>query len=144
MRNAIQVIVFDRSDPNQIVCITPVDHEENQTGKPIQTTRVEEIRQSIDKHGFFGGRKDIALVNLWNDDAELIEQHAVYLTTEGIDGDGVKYIGSFHKDQLRQIREKIMDAIDEGHSEMAVYIKGMDTAMFKKRCDDILENLKTT
>lgn len=56
--NGVQTLIFDRSNPNEIVCITPKNHPENKTGKAIQWTRKEELeRRNIH-------RCDIAMVNI--------------------------------------------------------------------------------
>lgn len=58
MINSITTLIFDRSDPNQIVAVYPKGHEEYPEGRKV--TRAEDLK----KGSYYYGRRDLCMVNL--------------------------------------------------------------------------------
>lgn len=103
------VHIIDRSNPDEIVCIT-------QDGQHL--TRVQDMERTLKKYNYWGGRSDIALVNLRADDyCEHCgrgghDQEAVYPTKSGIPRGGAwDYLTDEQQRQCIEINRKIIEQV---------------------------------
>lgn len=117
----INELVFDRSDPDEIVSI-------RKGGQKI--TRLEDLRDQNDSELFFI-RGDIGMVNAREAHCKscTCEDHnwtqfLVYATTTGeLTGEGLKYMSQANINQCREIATRLV-AIAKVHPEFKTYLKG--------------------
>lgn len=76
----LQVGFFDRHELNEVYGIFPKGHKNFPEGKT--ETKIEAIREAIQKYGYWAGRKDICMVNIWIENKP-VTQYVVEPTQSG-------------------------------------------------------------
>jgi hypothetical protein len=107
--SAIQAMIFDRTDPDQIVCVTK---------DGSRRTRLDEIKAA---NGYVG-RNDMAMVNIIAADGSVYKQECIFFTTEGISWGGCKqWFTKAEQAELRDLWRKMVKVARQ-HPEMAGYL----------------------
>lgn len=119
-RRSIDVLHFDRSDPLDVVAI-----ETRPTGKrkhPRKITMIQELRESIREDGYWSGRSDIVMVNMWS--GEWHKQYVAYPTWSGEPhGEALAFLTKDEIETAREQNRKILATLDE-YPEMAFLLSG--------------------
>jgi hypothetical protein len=119
-RRSIDVLHFERHDPHDVVAI-----EMRATGgrkKPRKFTMIREMRDSIRERGYWGGRGDIVMVNMWS--GEWHKQYTASPTWSGEPrGEAMQFLTPEEIERAREQNRKILAATEE-YPEMAFLLSG--------------------
>jgi hypothetical protein len=94
-----KLMIFDRSNLDEVVCIVPVGHKDNPTDKAIRVTR----REDLASHWM--PRSDIVLFN------GRTKQFALYVTLDGFSGDTwlLELLDDAEYQRVQDIAERMRD-----------------------------------
>jgi hypothetical protein len=112
MRDGIQVILIDRSDPDQLVAFDPKRPEGER-----DITQLQSLRES---NGFL--RSDIVLVNIWHR-GDVTRQPAAYASESGEPyGEALDYLGLKDLLEAWAINARIIETAAK-HPEFKRYLR---------------------
>lgn len=115
MRDCVQVMLFDRSDPDAIVAVDP--------RRPAGERRITALQELREHPGGFP-RTDIVLVNIWNASGNCERQLCAYAGEDGEPyGPAIPYLSKEHLAEAREINARQI-AIAALHPEFRVYVRG--------------------
>lgn len=115
MKNEFQTLIFDRSNPEDIVAIYPKGHAKYPEGK--RETRLESLKDNL------YSRTDLALVNVWDARGKLKDQVCIYAMPNGkIRWAGMRdHFSSGEQKELRGVVKRLVE-VAETYPEMGIYL----------------------